>query len=65
MKQEVGEFPALLHQVDVRKATNAIREMLRANEFAEHKTGVVEAQGLIEIADEEIVRGPDGDWFHD
>ncbi len=48
--QKTGHFPALLYQVDVGEAVDAVYEAIYADQFAQDETGVVKTQGLIEIA---------------
>jgi len=55
--KEIRELGALLHQVDVREAADLLAKVWRANEFAEDNAGVIEAQGLVEVAGDEIVTG--------
>ncbi len=58
MQQKIGQFPALLHQVDPRQAGDALGEIADAQQFAENHPGIVKTQGLIEIADQQIFFGP-------
>ena len=56
MQQQVGEFRALLHQVDLRHALGFALEVLggNANQFGEHVPGIVERERLVEVARENI-----------
>ena len=52
VEQEVSEFAALLDEMDVGEAGDALAEVLDAHHFAEHDAGVVEAESLVEVADQ-------------
>ena len=52
VQQQVGQFAALLHQVDVRQAADLLHKALRSDQFTENQSGVVKTQGLVKIADE-------------
>ena len=55
MPQQVRELPSLLHQVGSGESLDLLLESRRADEFAQHKPGIVETQGLIEIRRHEKV----------
>ena len=52
VEQQVGQFPALLDQVDVGQAANALFESVYADQFAKDQSGVVKTEGLVEVTDE-------------
>jgi len=47
MKNQVREFGALLHQVDIGQAFHLVVKPVKADEFAEYDARVVEAKGLV------------------
>ena len=55
VEQQVGQFPALLHQMDVRQPLDSFVEPRYANQFAERDPRVVETQGLVEIDTEDTL----------
>jgi hypothetical protein len=55
VEQQVGEFAALLHEMNFGKSPDALGEIFHADQFAEDKSGIVEAESLIEITDKEVV----------
>jgi hypothetical protein len=63
MEQQVSELSTLLNQVLRGKERRFALELLRrdSNQFAQNQTGVIEAQGLIKIAGQQIVFD---DTFH-
>ncbi|MEI9971307.1 MAG: hypothetical protein WDO73_04215 [Ignavibacteriota bacterium] len=52
VKQQVGQLPTLLHQVNVSEAVDALLESRDADQFTKDQSGVLKTQGLIEVADE-------------
>src|ERR1019366_8094046 len=54
VQQKVGQFPALLHQVDIGKTSDARAEIGNANQLGQYVTGIVKAERLVKIADQEI-----------
>ena len=55
MKNQVREFGALLHQVDIGQAFHLVVKPVKADEFAEYDARVVEAKGLVKIAGQKIL----------
>ena len=57
MQQQVGQLRPLLHQVEFGHAFRLALEFLgrNANQLAQHVTGVVESQRLVEVAGEQVV----------
>jgi hypothetical protein len=49
MTDQVGQLAALLHQIAVRQACDAILEAAYPQQFAQNQTRVIETQRLIEI----------------
>src|SRR5687768_2901688 len=52
--QQVRQFGTLLHQVETRQSAHLRLEAGDAEHLAQHQAGVVEAQRLIEVADEQV-----------
>jgi len=71
MKEEIGEFGTLLDQIELGHAFGFAFEFFGgdADDFGEDIAGIVEGQGLVEIADEEIrfqgtgVHGVEHSWL--
>jgi hypothetical protein len=49
VEQEVGEFSTLLDQIYAAQAMHLLTEIIGAKQFAQHHSGIVEAQSLIEV----------------
>src|SRR5258708_9173713 len=56
MQKKIGEFRALLHQIQLRHALRFAFELLRSNsqQLAENKAGFVKDQRLVKIAGKHI-----------
>jgi len=56
VQQQVHQFAALLHQVQLRHAPRLALEFLRRNphQLTEHVAGVVEAERLVKVAGEDV-----------
>ena len=52
VQQKIGEFAALLDQVDLRQAVHSRVEILDADDIGQHFAGVVETEGLVEITEQ-------------
>src|SRR5713226_3884967 len=50
MQNEIAEFRALLDEVHLRKAFHLVIEAVKADQFAENDSRVVEAERLVKIA---------------
>ena len=57
MQEQICEFRALLHQIQLRHTRRFFLELLNRNaeQFGENQARVVEAQGLVEVAGEQIL----------
>src|SRR5579859_2503098 len=55
VQNQVGQFRALLHQVDLGQAPDLVMEALHADQFGEHDSGIVETKRLVEIAGQKIL----------
>ncbi len=64
VQQQVGEFPALLYQVNLRQAGDPGVEILHADHARQNVAGIVKTEGLVEIAKQEIASGICPDVFH-
>src|SRR5258707_15551048 len=49
VQQEVGQFPALLDEVDVGQPGDSLLEAGDVEQFAQYDSGIVETQRLIEV----------------
>ena len=54
VQQKVSQFAALLHQMDVGKAGDALAEIGNAHHIGQYVTGIVKAERLVKIADQQI-----------
>ncbi len=52
---QIREFTALLHEVAVRKARNAILKSRHTEQFAQDQSRVIETQSLIEVGGQKVV----------
>ena len=58
VQDQVGQLTPLLHQVDAGQAGDLLREAVDAEDLAEDVPGVVEAQGLVEVACQQVLLHP-------
>ena len=56
VQQQVGEFRALLHQVDLGHPLGLALELLgrNADQFGQHVAGIIEGERLVEVAGENV-----------
>src|SRR5713101_6023043 len=54
MSEQIGEFSALLHQIQAREASGFLRESVDAEQLAEHEAGIVEAKRLIKVTRQQV-----------
>src|ERR1700676_62746 len=55
VQNQVREFRALLHQVDLGQAPDLVMEALYADQFGEYDSGIVETKRLVKIASQKIL----------
>ena len=55
MADQVGKFAALLHEVAARQSGDAFLEAGYSQNLAQHHSGILEAQGLIEVRGKQIM----------
>ena len=55
VQEQVSELAALLDEADSGQSGDALVEAADAHHLAQHGAGIVEAERLVEVADEEIV----------
>jgi hypothetical protein len=53
VEQEVGQLSALLDEVYSGEAMNFVSEVMRAEQFAQNHSGIVEAESLVEVTGEQ------------
>ena len=49
VEQQVSKFSALLDEVYSSEAMNFVPEIMGAEQFAQHHSGIIEAQSLVEV----------------
>ena len=54
---QIGQLPTLLDQVALGQPANLLVKVGRAEDLAQHRPRVIEAEGLIEIGGNQVVRG--------
>ena len=54
VEEQVGELASLLHEVDARETPHLLLEPRGAEQLGQHDPGILEAQGLVEIAGQQI-----------
>lgn len=55
VQDQIGQLAPLLHQVDVGQPRHLLREAAHAEDLAEDVAGVVEAEGLVEVARQQVL----------
>src|SRR5258706_12586066 len=55
MENQVGEFRALLYQVNLGQTSDLFMEAVHTDQFGEHDSGIVETERLVKIASQKIL----------